>query len=1742
MSLGQNGEPGGPNDKDPDGEEPVTQVVDAADVVEEADLEEVSEEPTSAPAPRPPAPPPERLRSPPVPIDSVRMGIPLELRDNVPPAVVPTPAPARVPDDEAPPPPDAVVPPTDPRALENVEELSGGDLIADDEPVRDGVIDAAIAGAKKAIAEGGGPVRIQFYETELAALTPDDKAQRALYEHEIGELTEAAGDESAAVKAYAKALQSDATLKPNLWAIRRVFQRRALWPNLLKLLDAEIRFARSDAEKAELWVEKGNLYEDKLNQAAEAEDCYNKAAVAWPAAIAAWLALEKIFARKGDLAGLARVMRGQAAATAEPARRAALLLDLARLQDSVDGGSVDAALELCREAYQTGADPERSLDELQKIARRAGRTDDVLWGLEARALLLGQLAEAAGPAERPALIDRVIGVRRQQAREAVGLADDGPARAWEYLSRAFEARPEEPLILRDLTDAAESLGRWEDLANLLQRRIEAAPVELRASLMLQRADALRRAGRAQDADAAEAEIQRDLPQHLGLQISRERDALANRDWGRLASLYLHEAEQALAGRTPTGQPDAQWAAIAFTQAGTLLGDRAGRDAEALAALEKAREAASDYLPAIDALERLYARTGKWAEYAALIEAELGRSPSESRTRRLYERLVGVRELGLDDPAGAALAMRRLAELRPDEVRLKLRVVELHRAAGKWIDVADDLKVLAGALEGERKLEAVLERAEVLERRLGDDVAAQKAFKEALSIKPGEPRAADGFERISRRRSGHISGPHEKPVQGDVAWDDLAQALKREADATLDPEHATQVLLKLAEVHERERAAPADAAQTYQELLDKAPGNSAALRGLQRVHALAGDEEKRAQALELEVDSVTSDASKLELLTLLGELAEDALKDDERADDAYRRALNEVTAPHPAMGRFRVAVRKRDAKAISETMSLLEALLGEAPDGARAGLLDERVWAERAAGDLENAVALTRETLQQSNGVTQSPRLQRARLSAKAGGATELGDSLEALAANATDPALQAVLLRRAGQLALGAGTEDVARARIEKGRALLPSDPDLVIALADLHSDADVLQARIALAEGAAQVEWILERGEALEAQGKLAEAAREVTRALTIDPQHLPALEILRRLARTGGDDVGYARASAQLAAEVQDQERSAAIYNQAGDAFERAHLREEAAAAFRAALDRTPLDGSAFNRARALLGAIYAEKKAPGALVELFTHRLLHLGDDQHREDRAQLHLDRAQLYADEGDRDAAEKDLRAVLRDYPDHLGGMRRLAEILAVQAHGRAEAVQLLERYLELETATEHRRATLLRLAELEESPGGRPERAVEQLQAAIELAPKPEASLPDRDRLAQLHLRLRSWQRAIQTLQKMVDLQSDPALKARYEMRIAQIYKDGFSDPRAAVEALVRALRHAPLELDALATLVGFFEQGHVVQLDLDDKLERALDAARQKAGREPAKPDAYQALTRIHGWRADEDARLIAAQALALSRREKPSERDDVIDPVKELAPAAWERLQSDEARSVGLEVWRLGSEASMKVYGPQLEQLHVGKAERVSGKQLPPGWAHLDKIARALGVAGYELYQSKEREGCAVGANGDTPVVAAGGAFAERLAPRLRFRLARKLALLRDRLGPLELVDDEELNLFFAAVARVAELPRPASVKASDAKLEERAKAVNKAMGRKERKAIGALGGRFAGLPAPVEWKRAVLDGAARAALVIGGDLAAALAELGLSFGDPAANALTQFALSDEYATLRRELGLKP
>ena len=137
----------------------------------------------------------------------------------------------------------------------------------------------------------------------------------------------AEGDRARAVKAFGRALASDPSLRANLWAIRRVFYRRGLWPNLVKLIDAELRYAADDRDRAELLTEQAVVQADRLAAADDARATLEEAVRLDPGALPALLMLERMAVAAGDERAQLALWQQLAARSELPARRLTYLLD-----------------------------------------------------------------------------------------------------------------------------------------------------------------------------------------------------------------------------------------------------------------------------------------------------------------------------------------------------------------------------------------------------------------------------------------------------------------------------------------------------------------------------------------------------------------------------------------------------------------------------------------------------------------------------------------------------------------------------------------------------------------------------------------------------------------------------------------------------------------------------------------------------------------------------------------------------------------------------------------------------------------------------------------------------------------------------------------------------------------------------------------------------------------------------------------------------------------------------------------------------------------------------------------------------------------------------------------------------------------------------------------------------------------------------------------------------------------------
>ena len=1482
-----------------------------------------------------------------------------------------------------------------------------------------------------------------------------------------------------------------------MWAIRRVCLSRSLWPNLLKLLDAEIRLSHDPALSAELYVEKGQLLEDKLRDEAGAKAAFERAVEEDPTSLPALMSLEKIITREGDIGALGRIFRRMASATAEPERRVALLLDLARLQSALVDGSTETAMALLREAWEVGADRERVLDEIERVAEAAGRTEDLLAALDDRAALY----EA-----RPDSGEAIAAVRRRQAR----LVRDDGARAWGYVKQGIERLPDEPLLLADLTELAESLGRMGELADVLERRVALATPAARPGLLFDRSRALRRAGRDTEADATERELESTAPSYALLLHQRARRALASGDMRNLATLYRAEGEWARDGLTATGEVDARWAAGAFAASGAAW-ERTGETAAAIDAHRAAISVEAGYRPSVDALDRLLDRAGLHADRDALLSSQLA-GAAGSRSEEIIEALIELRLDRLHDLEGAIALADALCELRGGDAASRVRLIELLRAARRWEEAADHLGRLAetfaatGAIE--RAAEAKLERADLMERRLGRVDEAAAGFDEVARALPTHPRAAVELSRILRAHGRHAR---------------LAEALRREIDNSLRPERADRLLVELGELLWRPLDRADEAAEIFRTLLDRSPGHPVALRLLTEIYEATGDRVRLAETLESAVESNPSPEAQAITLLRLGEVYEDR-GETELADDAFARAI-EKSGPgasakliaHAAFGRFRALARRREN-------GLLDSVLGElqrqTDSASCAALAEERAWlVGGVGGDLDAAAQRLANTAAEADPLVLISRL---RLAARNGDVVALGDGLEALGRRSVDRQLSSALLLRSGALAAAMGRP--ASTRLADALSNSDGDPKAVLVAADFTDEPAVISRRIDLAEGTSMIDWIIEHAESLASRARLGEAAAEVLRGLEIAPRHVGLLDLARRLAAAGGDRNGEARALARLAFELADPARSAAHFAEAARLFTSLGAPEEAILAWRAVLARTPLDDEAYRRVHELIVAT----EDTGALDQLLEARIAATLDGPRR---VELLVERADLHARANRCGAARSGYRAALDLDPSHLGALRRLGDRLAADGD-QPGAIAVFESFVEIATDGATLRPVRFKLADLHEA-GGAIADAVRHLRGALVIAP---ADVELMERLIALHLAQKDFSAVAVLLKTRAATAVDTRERAALEIRLADLYRDHVRDLDAEREAIGRALDAEPLAMEALARFVPLCERAGEKQFR-DSVLARATAEASRMIAKEPLAVGPYRSLEQILSWCHDDDV-AIATQAASLMAGEPPPAREGDREPVRELTVASWELAMGPIARGAALDIWRDLPELTAKIFGPEISQLGVEKSDRQNAKGIPSAWIPVDKIARSLGAGSYELYRSSQGRDVArtVGA-----ALVLGSAHAEKLTSIARFRVARKVILLRDRLGPVEATELPLLELFFAACARTVGVTWIASSSPSEAKLEERTKAVKKAIDRKTKKLLESKAGRFAAIGDLGAWRRAILLGAAKLGLAVAGDLGAALAELKLDVRSDDGMQLVRFALSDDIRAIRRELGLR-
>ncbi len=1635
------------------------------------------------------------------------------------------------------------------------------------------VVDKAI----EALGESGGETRAQAMAQELDSLVLSDPAGAAMLAYELGELYERRlADEARAVKAYGRALSLDPSLRPNLWAIRRVFYRRALWPNLVKLVDAEVAYARDDVERADLLLEKARISAHHMKQLGEARAALDEAVRIAPQHQGALLELERVVAALGDTAALLEVWELLAEAVEQPSRKVAYWLEVGRAAGAArDVGRAQEAFDRAA-ALASGVEAERVARERLRVVEQTdvGSPTDINAAIDALATVLLAAFGPAGPAgdamtsaagERPdratALRLELVALRRRQAQL---VRADQPDRAWELLQQASALAPGESIVLSDLTELAEELGRYDDLAELVQswQAVEADPSRGMV-LSIRRADALLRGGQRDEARALLASLEATAPGFIVLTSAAERDALARKDPAELAKTYLAGAHAALLGTWlgpgHTPQPDPAAAAALFIQGADLLAYEVASPgssevyADARAALGKALEAVPHHPGALEALIELDDAFGHVEEAlgrlrdAALLAQGLAKRP-------ILERAIRVAR-GHGDLEAVLGFERELAALVPDDTTLAWRLEATLAQLGKDDERAELLAKLATIETDATRKGTALFAAARLRERAGAVEDATELYRQVLALWPDDTFVRESLIDLLRAQE---------------RWLELVAERRTEAKARPDGVAARRALREAAWVLEVRLGDAAAAATVYAEWSARIPDDRMALEGLARARAATGDHRGEADARRSIADTDPSPDTRW----LLGATLEIAGQLDDAADQ-YRSLISADGDPTVASTAAALALGDL-AAARGDTVMRVEAaaaLAGKTSDRQLgAALAEESGWMyalvledlDRAAQSFSAAVEL---------GSRRGALLGGALVAAKRNDLPALAEAYEGLAATIQMPEAAAALLLRAAAMAAAEGDLDTANARIASARTAAPDDASALLVIAETatlpHVDADdafaavdpllaraeVLEMRAALADDPdARVVWELDRAEALELAGRLREAGTVVAAVLKQRPDDLRGLAALRRMAKRAGDKATAAQASFALARVLGDHRAKLELLLDAVEVFDGppgiARNVDYAVAAYKRILVIDP-GGPQLERLLELL----RERADVRSLIAALTERLTWLDNEgfdtvgpDGADPLAPLLLERATVLHGLGDQQAAMQDLDVLLERSPNHLEALRFRAD-LALTAGDAELAVSLWRRYLAVETRPQRKGEIELQLSQVLAENTGDLEGAIEQLERVVQANPDDPHL---REQLLGLCTRANAWERALRELRQLVRMRGTGQDKAREELRIGQLLRDRLNDRASARQALERARSFDPLNLDVVRELADLLEPAHRASM-----LGSTAKSLRLAVVQSPRLHALYERLAQINAWQADVDARwiaLVAVEALgtptADQRQVLVQGRQALGTPSKgKLDAGAREVLRGTYGGALA-ELWRAIAPAVQVATGVDIVKLGFTRGDRVAQKKLGAQYEPLATVLGAFGLEDVDIYISAGRTGFARGLAGETPILCLGADVAGAKSPTQRFALGRAVANIAEGIAPLADLHDRELawTLIAALQAVDARVPPALAELAGeqDAAIAERTKLLKKQLSRKARATVQQTAQKPNELFTYEPMRLAAIAVGQRAGLLWSGDLAIALSVLDVGKGgrtlidSPSALDLVAWSVSEEHLKLRAKLGV--
>ena len=632
----------------------------------------------------------------------------------------------------------------------------------------------------------------------------------------------------------------DKTHEGTVAALARIYELQGAWKELDAVYQRELENAAGDTAEAEIRAKIAHIAADKLGQPERAIETWKAVLDLRGEDPEALHALSNLYESLGEWAKLVDILEREFDIASTDEDRVNILTRRARTTSDKLGRD-DSALQDWNRVLDIDYANLAALRAIADIRRRQGDSNELVTALHQLVDRAASLLDAEELKEIFRELGKTYGGQLQQPYDA--------ADAWRKLLEVgadFEAM-----------DALEAVYRgeekWTDVIDVKMQRAEALAEpderveELRSVAAMWRDPA----GDPDGARAAYEKILQIDPTNDEAFTELEKLHNAAGRWEPLVELLLARLES----REETSDKTELLRKIARVFEEKLDDKNQALDAlvNALAMNFHDRETARY-------IERMAQATGRWAEVIKTVSDWLKQQTEPQEKIRLCLHLAKWYGDDLGHPEYAQPYYAQIIQLDPQNVGAMRQLASLYKKAGNWQQMGATLtRALDVATNDIDRKEVLNDLGELLDSQMQQTEQAITYFQRALEVDAQFVPALENLERIFAARGQNR---------------ELVDVLQRKVPALKDPVENATTKLRIAQLYESSLADAPRAAQVYREVLDIDGTNIQGLRGLTRVSEVLEQWPELVAVLERQLDVVTTEREKIDVLLHLATLHEE----------------------------------------------------------------------------------------------------------------------------------------------------------------------------------------------------------------------------------------------------------------------------------------------------------------------------------------------------------------------------------------------------------------------------------------------------------------------------------------------------------------------------------------------------------------------------------------------------------------------------------------------------------------------------------------------------------------------------------------------------------------------------------------------------------------------------------------------------------------------------------------------------